>query len=172
MVEAESKCGFIDYITLSASVLFAGQYATNLEDLKKQTFYNRIKKNDYTFNPCFYLKGLEVVRMPYIELFRQFKSDEGVLFVVDPPYLTTDIKTYRSEKYWKLKEYLNVLNVLHNQNYIFFTSNKSSLVELCEWFAENYQLQNPFSGATLVTHYNVINYLGKYIDMMLYKMKE
>lgn len=93
----------------------------------------------------------------------------GILFIVDPPYLTTDTKTYRSDAYWKLKDYLDMLNVLANNNYVFFTSNKSFLVELCEWFALNYGLNNPVTGYVLNTHNVSLNKQARYTDMMFYK---
>lgn len=157
----------IDYITLSSSLLFSGKFATNYQELEHETFYNSVKKSDYEVDG--YLEGLEVVKMDYIDLFNAFKNERGVLFIVDPPYLSTDTTTYNSDKYWKLKDYLNVLNVLSIGKYIYFTSNKSSIVELCEWFAFNYNLDNPFAGAKVNTFDMSINHNAKYTDMMLCK---
>lgn len=164
---AEKKQQPVDYITLSSSLLFSGQFAKNLHELEKETFYNNVKKADYLVDG--YLDGLVVVKMDYLDLFNTFKNEQGALFLVDPPYLSTDTSTYNSDKYWKLKDYLNVLNVLSTGKYIYFTSNKSSIMELCDWFSSNYKLDNPFSKAK-VNELNVtINRAAKYTDMMLYK---
>lgn len=164
---AEKKQQPVDYITLSSSLLFSGQFAKNLHELEKETFYNNVKKADYLVDG--YLDGLVVVKMDYLDLFNTFKNEQGVLFLVDPPYLSTDTSTYNSDKYWKLKDYLNVLNVLSTGKYIYFTSNKSSIMELCDWFSSNYKLDNPFSKAK-VNELNVtINRAAKYTDMLLYK---
>lgn len=165
----EAKTGYVDYITLSGSLLFSGNYATTLDELSKQTFYNVIKKADYEVNPGDYLAGLEIYKCDYLELFNKFKDVPGVVFLVDPPYLSTDTSTYGSDKYWKLKDYLNVLKVLKDTNFIYFTSEKSSIVELCEWMEENMELRNPFSGADLKIHTNRVSRNAKYNDMMLYK---
>lgn len=165
--DAEKHKHYIDYITLSSSLMFSGRFVTSYEDLERQPFYNNIKKTDYQVDG--YLDGLEVVKMDYMDLFKAFKSDKGVLFVIDPPYLSTDTSTYNSNKYWKLKDYLDVLNVLSTGKYIYFTSNKSSIVDLCEWFATNYHLHNPFTGAQINTSNVNINRTAKYTDMMLYK---
>lgn len=157
----------IDYITLSSSLLFSGKFAKSYQELEKETFYNCIKKSEYNVDG--YLDGLEVVKIDYIDLFNAFKWDKGVLFIVDPPYLSTDTTTYNSNAYWKLKDYLNVLNVLSTGKYIYFTSNKSSIIELCDWFASNYHLDNPFTGAKINTFEAKINRTAKYTDMMLYK---
>lgn len=168
LVRSEEKKGHrIDYITLSSSLLFSGKFAKDYKELEQETFYNCVKKSDYSVND--YLDGLEVVKKDYMELFMRFKEQEGVLFVVDPPYLSTDTTTYNSDKYWKLKDYLDVLNVLAAGKYIYFTSNKSSIIELCDWFSTNYGLDDPFSKAKVNTFNVTINKTAKYTDMMLYK---
>lgn len=43
----ERDYGYIDYITLSASILFSMKYATKFSDLEKETLYNNIKTSDY-----------------------------------------------------------------------------------------------------------------------------
>ncbi|GAB6122284.1 hypothetical protein JCM30204_34330 [Dysgonomonas termitidis] len=128
----DDREGFTDYITLSASLLFSSKYALSLEGFRKEHLYNRVKASDYDCDPDEYLKGLEIVHCDYKELYNRYKDIPGVLFIVDPPYLSTDTGTYHSDKYWKLRDYLDVLNVLSGTDYIFFTSDKSSLVELCE----------------------------------------
>lgn len=165
--ETEKKKQPIDYITLSSSLLFSGKFAKNYQELERETFYNCIKKVDYQI--AGYLDGLEIVKMDYQDLFKVFKNETGVLFIVDPPYLSTDTTTYNSDKYWKLKDYLDVLNVLSTGKYVYFTSNKSSIVELCDWFSSNYGIENPFTGAKINTFGVRINKTAQYTDMMLYK---
>lgn len=169
-IAQDTTQGYVDYITLSASLMFSGKYATSLEEFEKEHFYNKVKVGDYDFNPSEYLDGLEVVSLDYKELYQQYKDVEGVLFVVDPPYLSTDTSTYNSDKYWKLRDYLDVLNVLVDTNYFFFTSNKSSLVELCEWLENNKkEFSNPFEQSVLNTQNVTINKTAGYQDMMLYR---
>jgi hypothetical protein len=154
---------------LSASLLFSAKYITDLSELKTETLYNNIKACDYDCDPDQYLQGLDIVHIDYKELYMQYKDVPGVLFIVDPPYLCTDTKTYQSDKYWKLRDYLDVLNVLVGSNYVFFTSNKSSLIELCEWFEENKDIGNPFRNSVLNTQNIILNKTSSYTDMMLYK---
>lgn len=165
--DAEKQKQPIDYITLSSSLLFSGKFAKSYQELEKETFYHCIKKSEYNVDG--YLEGLEVVKMDYMDLFNAFKWEKGALFIVDPPYLSTDTTTYNSNTYWKLKDYLNVLNVLSTGKYIYFTSNKSSIIELCDWFSSNYHLDNPFTGTKMNTFKATINLTSKYTDMMLYK---
>lgn len=164
-IEREDNEGFVDYITLSASILFSAKSATSLEEFKKQGLYNRIRLSDYTADG--YLDGIEIVACDYKELFAKYKDNPNVVFLVDPPYLNTDVGTYTMS--WKLGDYLDVLTVLKDSAYVYFTSNKSDIIELCEWIGENKVTENPFRDASKVEFRASVNYNSRYIDIMLYK---
>ncbi|MFV0242582.1 MAG: hypothetical protein ACK5H4_21425 [Lacrimispora sphenoides] len=171
-IRAEEKTGFVDYITISTSLLFSANYVLNINELTKATLYNNIKQTEYLDCANEYLNGLDVLKQDYYLLFERYKNYPGVLFTIDPPYLSTDTTTYNSDKYWRLGDYLNVLRLLKDTNYVFFTSNKSSLIELCEWFTNNYNLHNPFHKAKTVRRKNTLTPNGSYTDIMIYKNKE
>lgn len=167
VIREYDEAGFVDYITLSTSLLFPSHYVTNCTELEKESFYNRVRQTPVCADG--YLDGLVIVKHDYFKLFSRYKHDLGVLFLVDPPYLSTDVKSYRSAEYWRLRDYMNVLLVLKS-NYIFFTSEKSRLVDLCEWLADNPDFENPFRNAVLKTTRNQVNYSASYQDMMLYNI--
>lgn len=163
--QEEQDCGYVDYITLSSSLLFSMKYATDLTGLRKETFYNTVRKCDYS--PCLdYLDGLEVVSCDYKELFDKYKEIPNVVFLIDPPYLSTEVGTYTMT--WGLSDYLDVLQTLVGTNYIYFTSNKSSIIELCAWMGKN-TLGNPFAGSEKVEFNAHMNYSAHYTDIMLFK---
>jgi hypothetical protein len=164
-VELEDKKGFVDYITLSSSILFSMKYVQSFEELKKETLYNTVRQSDYTAEG--YLDGLDIVELDYKELYNKYKDLPNVVFLVDPPYLSTDCSTYKS--YWKLKDYLDVLQVLHHTSYFYFTSNKSSIIELCEWIETKTPMSNPFNNAERLETSNPVNYQTSYTDIMLHK---
>lgn len=164
-VYQDEQSGYVDYITLSSSVLFSMKYVTNFEALSKETMYNCVRKESY--NSDGYLDGLEVVKYDYRELFDQFKERKEVVFLIDPPYLSTEAGAYKG--YWKLADYLDVLQVLHDVSYVYFTSNKSSLIELLDWIDKNLDAVNPFNGATKIELLNRINHRASYTDIMLYR---
>jgi len=167
-LRAENKRGFVDWITISSSLLFSMNYATDLGDFEKGTLYNKVCSS---YNTAGYLDGLEVVRMDYRDLFNAHKDLSGVLFVVDPPYLSTDTATCGSGKYWKLKDYLDVLTILKGVNYVYFTSDKSQIVELCEWLDKNVDnVQSIFKGASVKTVHTNAHHNAAYTDIMLYKL--
>lgn len=165
-LEIEERKGYVDYITISSSLLFSMNYAINLHEMRKQTMYNVCRKSDY--NAVGYLNGLEIVKFDYKELFEQYKDIPNVVFFVDPPYLSTDVSTYTS--YWRLGEYLDVLNILKNNSFFYFTSNKSSILELCEWLENNLHAKNPFRGVIKRSTNNIPTRNASYNDIMLYKL--
>lgn len=167
LIEQEEKeRGYVDYITLSTSLLFSMKYATNLAGLRKETFYNTVRKCNYDL--CLdYLDGLEVVSCDYRELFSRYKDVPNVVFPIDPPYLSTEVGTYTMN--WGLSDYLDVLQTLVGTNYIYFTSNKSSIIELCDWMGRNNTIGNPFTGSEKVEFNARMNYNSSYTDIMLFK---
>lgn len=124
--------GYDDWVTISASLRFSMNYATCYKDFETDTIYNRVRKTNYSAED--YLNGVKIVSKDYKALFNEYKDFDNIVFVVDPPYLSTDTTTYNSGKYWKLTDYLEILEVINKSDFIYFTSNKSSIVELCEWF--------------------------------------
>lgn len=163
IISEYSEKGYVDHITLGSSLLFSGKWAKTFQELSKETMYNVVRKAD--FDVSGYLDGLEVVHKDYRELFAQFKDDKDVLFLIDPPYLATDVVSY--ENYWKLSDYLDVLKLLVGTKYVYFTSNKSQIVELCEWINTNASIGNPFKGVEIRTQQNSLNYHTSFTDIML-----
>ena len=162
----EKRSGYIDYVTISSSLLFSMNYAMSYAEMEKQTMYNVVRLNDYQPAPD-YLQGVEVVKMDYRALFDRWKHITGIVFLVDPPYLSTDCSTYGN--YWKLANYLDVLSVLKGTSYFYFTSNKSSIIELTDWIEKNLGADNPFSGAIKVEMNARMNHNAGYTDIMLWK---
>lgn len=166
ILQEEREVGFVDFITLSSSLMFSMKYRLSVPEMRKQVLYNNIRKADYPTCED-YLQGLDIVSCDYKELFNQYKDTPNVVFLVDPPYLSTDVGTYNM--YWRMSDYLDVLNVLNGHSYVYFTSDKSAIVELCEWMGRNRNLGNPFEGAQRHEFNAHMNYNASYTDMMLFK---
>lgn len=166
LLEAEEhENGYLDFITLSSSLMFAMKYKMSIPEMRRETLYNNVRKAGYPSCPD-YLTGLEITSCDYRELFERYKDIPGVVFLVDPPYLSTEVGTYRM--YWRLADYLDVLSVLPGHNFIYFTSEKSSITELCEWMGRNPNLGNPFENCLRREFNATMNYSAKYTDIMLY----
>lgn len=161
----ELQYGYVDYITISSSLLFSMKYVLNYEELLKSTLYNCVRMSDYTSKG--YLDGLEIVQHDYRALFDKYKDNENVVFLIDPPYLQTTSNTYKN--YWNLADYLDVLTVLDGHRYFYFTSNKSSIIELCEWVGTRSLTSNPFTHAQKLEVKTNVNYNSSYTDIMLFK---
>lgn len=157
--------GYVDFITLSASLLFAMKYKLSVEEMRKETIYNKIRKNRFNEAPD-YLAGLEIVSCDYRELFEQYRDTPGVVFLVDPPYLSTDVATYTMS--WQLSDYLDVLSILDGHDFIYFTSEKSGIIELCRWLGRNAGAGNPFAGCRRKEFEASMNYNARYKDIMMF----
>ena len=168
IAKEEKDYGYADYITLSSSLMFSMKYRTTLEGMYGETLYNNIRKADY--HPCpDYLDGLTITSQDYRKVFNQYKDVPNVIFLVDPPYLSTDVTTYTMS--WGLSDYLDVLTVLQGHPFVYFTSNKSSILELCAWMGKNHTLGNPFEHCHKLEFNAHMNYNSSYTDMMLYTSK-
>ena len=161
----EQDYGYVDYITLSSSVLFSMKYKMNYDELSKETLYNNVRITDYPLCPD-YLDGLTILSADYKDVFKRYKDVPDVVFLVDPPYLSTDAKTY--SMYWRLSDYLDVLTVLAGHRFIYFTSNKSSIVELCDWMGRHPHIGDPFRNCERREFNAHMNHNASYTDIMLY----
>lgn len=161
----EREHGYIDFITVSSALMFSMKYKLSIPEMRKEALYNNIRQSDYP-PASGYLDGITVVSCDYKVLFERYKDMPGVVFLVDPPYLSTDVGTHNM--YWRLSDYLDVLTVLAGHSFVYFTSNKSSIIELCEWLGRNRTLGNPFAECRKVEFNATLNYNATYTDMMLY----
>jgi len=163
-----SNEGYKDWITISSNLLFSMNYSTTLNGLLKETMYNKVRLSDYDSSG--YLEGVAVVSCDYKQLFSKYSGVNNVVFLVDPPYLSTDTSSYNSS-YWRLKDYLDVLHVIRGNNYFYFTSNKSQIVELCEWISSVSATANPFEYAKKSVINVSTSYNGGYTDIMYHYKK-
>ena len=156
---------FVDYLTLSGSLLFSGTWVKTHSEMSRQTFYNRLVATNYKADN--YLDGLEITFKDYRELFAEHCSDRNTLFLIDPPYLQTDVKAYKSETYWQLKDYLDVLALLKGTKYVFFTSGKSQIIELCSWINSRFPDAKLLAGAEITERNSRVNDFCNYKDIMI-----
>ena len=160
----------LDIKTISKSLFYGGTYADKIDDIiNYKTFYNNIKKSDY--NADGYLDGLEIVHKDYRDLIKEFSNLENVIFIYDPPYLSTNSDSYNSVFHWKLNDYLDIVDSLKGKKmFIYFTSHKGGLLELLKWMDEKYKIENPLKNAKKISvKTSAIN--SVYTDFMFYKNK-
>lgn len=135
LLSEQEKTGFVDYITIASGLLYSGQFATTLEQLSKHPFYNGLRRSPISAEG--YLDGLEITCKDFRELFEEYKNREKVLFLLDPPYLQTDLDSYHNSDFWTLGETLDVVRMMMGSKFIFFTSDKSDIPELLSWLCDN-----------------------------------
>ena len=164
--EADAE-GYVDYVSISASLLFSGKYVNNLHEFENVALYQRMRSGDFAPAPG-YLDGLTIAHTDYREVFARYKDEPRAVFLLDPPYLCTDVKSYAMT--WRLSDYLDVLTLLRNYRFIYFTSARSHLTELCEWLDEIAPEINPLQGAQRFDRVNPTGSAKVYTDIMLVKV--
>ena len=83
--------------------MFSMKYQLSVDGMRKETLYNNIRTAAYSLCPD-YLTGLSVTSCDHKKLYEQYKDVPGVGFLADPPYLLTEVGTYKM--YWRLSDYL------------------------------------------------------------------
>ena len=83
ILREEDERGYVDFITLSSSLMFSMKYQLSVEGMRKETLYNNIRMADYPLCTD-YLEGLTVTSCDYMRLYEQYKDVPGVVFLVDP----------------------------------------------------------------------------------------
>lgn len=164
--EADAK-GYVDYVSLSSTLLFSGNHVTSLHEFERVALYQRMRSGDFA-PAAGYLDGLTIAHADYREVFARYKDEPRAVFLLDPPYLCTDVKSYAMT--WRLSDYLDVLTLLRNYRFIYFTSARSHLTELCEWLDEIAPEINPLQGAQRFDRVNPTGSAKVYTDIMLSKV--
>lgn len=157
----------VDCITLSSRLLFSSHYSDNVNDLAGEIFYARDAKAK-SYRADNYLDGARITTTDYRPLIRE-GVEKGAVLILDPPYLSTDIKHYSKKEYWNFTEYLDLIYSMDGQRFIYFTSDKSQVVELVDWYDAR-GIQSPFNGSRVYTRSNAPTGFTKFTDIMYAKI--
>lgn len=142
------------------------EYASSIEDFEceKNHYYNKTKAKVYTAEG--YLEGVETTRMDFRKLAAQFQADPRVCFVLDPPYLSTESGHY---KYcWKLDDSLDTLPIVEGHPFFYFTSDKSRLIELCDWMERQHGIPSPLRNSIQMSRSRFLHGY-RITDLMLFR---
>ncbi len=162
--------GFVDWKTVGTWILFSGKFVNNIDELRKQTLYNRIRLSDFA-SADDYLQGLIVVKTDFEELLKQHQNNPKCLFILDPPYICTEQGMYANKSYFGMVEFLRLMRLVRPP-FIFFSSTRSELVEYLDFVihykAENYE---PLQGYQRIAINTIVNSSAKYEDNLIYQFK-
>lgn len=114
---------FIDYTTISTYLLFSGNYATNYQELAKNTFYNGLALTH--LNNKGYLAGVERTQADFIDLLESYKDITNKCLILDPPYLQTQKGNYKDS--FQLAQFFTLIERVQKP-YIFFGSHRSDIL--------------------------------------------
>lgn len=126
--EAYENYRYVDFYTIGRSIVFSSRAVSSFEEVLRSGYYNRVVRNPYTVHG--YLDGVEVVRDDYIVVLNKYKDLPNVIFLIDPPYLSTDNASYGSVDSYGLSWNIQLLDNIRHHKYILFTSEKSEILDL------------------------------------------
>ena len=167
--ECEKNGMFVDCITISANICFSGNFCDTIDKIAKANLYSRIKTKLY--DSTGYLDGLEIRNDDYKSLIDEFKNEPKIVFIMDPPYLSSEKRVYK-DNYWDLPKYFSLFRVMKEQSFWFFFTNGESfvkdLLECMDDLAENEENKFLYK-AKIYSRTNKIGYSAKYEDIMIVK---
>lgn len=160
--------GFVDIHALSSWLLFSGQLVNHINDLHKKSFYNSIRCSDFALAED-YLDGLEIVSESFETLMPKFANTPKTLFLLDPPYLYTQQKSYKMKKYFAMIDFLKLM-ALTKPPYILFSSTKSEVLEYMEYLKQHKPKEwDRLGNFQLISINTAVNKDAKYEDNMICK---
>jgi len=125
--------GYLDYITVSAWILFSGKYVKTLEEFEKEKdFWNKMTRPGQSKNNPYppadsYTKGLTILKEDWRYFFgNPIYDDDRTLFLLDPPYFFTDGYSY--EGALSYQDQSGLLTFMDSRNYCYFTNSNSAIV--------------------------------------------
>lgn len=154
----------IDYLTMYNYILYSGNFASSLEDIKKSTkFYNRISKISLSCDG--YLEGVETVHKCFTQLMKD-EFDGNVLYLLDPPYVNTHQGYHRDKShYFGLLSQLKLFELM-KPPFFYFTSNKSEVMDFVD--SKN-KYSYLFNNCETFTTKNAISGRSTYLDILITK---
>lgn len=163
--------GFIDLITLSSNLLYSSYTLTNMVEFLSHEFYNILVKIDYDPNINDYIEGIEFRQCDWKALFDEFKDEPNVVFIADPPYLYTDRRGYAhpSQDNWDLAASLKVLEVLTTNEYIYYGTTKSGILDYINFLRDEAQYIDNFESIDIKRGHINKKCKGN-TEFMLYKL--
>lgn len=135
---------YIDWVSLSAWLLFAYNYHSKLETLSKQTYYNRMAKKSLVKGN--YLEGVEFIRLDFLEVLNKYSNVNNKVLILDPPYLKTTCKGYAQD--FSIKKTILMLKNIQKP-FVLFSSERTELLELLDFLdfldLKPYKILYPFN---------------------------
>ena len=169
--EYKNNNKFIDLKTLVHQLHFTkciNVETSNIDKFLKYKLYNNLNKNNIEISED-YLNGLNIVSMDWKKLYNYCKEtfkNYKICFILDPPYLYTD-KTQYNCRFWRLKDSIELLDILKSYPFIFFNSSKLGFKEFVDVINRLFNTKITYKN----TAQNMANIGDKREDYCLYSNK-
>lgn len=156
MLQIIKQQGECDWITLSSWLLFSGHYAHSFEDLAGRTWYGGAVKRPLSAEG--YLAGVKRESADFRALYEQYKDSKDLIIIVDPPHIMTNQTGYgnKNDDYFRLKDSIKLIRILHDQLSILLSSPKSETDSLLDLYS--IQTQERIEFETRIARNKIVEY--------------
>ena len=102
----------------------------------KTQLFNKVIKENYEYNENYIInqKNIQIIHEDYKNVIEQFKDNNNIFYILDPPYLATE-KCYYND-FWGIDNNIDVIRLLMFNKCIIFESDKSQILSLLKLLKE------------------------------------
>lgn len=163
---------YVDWLTLSSWILFTNRYARSVDDLVSLPMYNQPSRTALAGADASarYLQGLDIVHTDWRVLLDQYRDTPNVLYILDPPYLSTELGGYKSGV-WRCDDYIDLFASFPSARYLYFSSSKFDFVPFLRRTSERLGCYNPFVGAQELRRVKQFGSGGRNPEVLYYRLK-
>lgn len=126
---------------------------------KPNSMYNKIRKSDYPMPETWineYLpKNVKIIHQEFRNVFKMYPSVNN-FFILDPPYLMTSKEYYENEKYFNIKDSVDIVYFTINHKCILFESDKSGIQFLYDFIKRLKKVELKYSVVPLNNKLNEV----------------
>lgn len=118
------------------NILSSNLCYTNRKIKDNYNLYNNLRLSNYEYNENYIInqKNIQIIHEDYKNVIEQFKDNNNVFYILDPPYLATE-KCYYND-FWGIDNNIDVIKLLMFNKCIIFESDKSQILSLFKLLKE------------------------------------
>ncbi|MDR0510404.1 MAG: hypothetical protein LBH06_04860 [Rikenellaceae bacterium] len=164
-----SRCQYVDHLTLSAILLFSGNYADSVDaPVRSANNQGLFRWSFPRYDTTGYLEGARAGERRLAGYCRRICRARRRAVCCRPSVCYYRYIELCKDTFQSITSYLDAFNVLRDNSFIYFTSEKSGITDIFNWFERRFGYTTPLSGAKLKTLVRATGAGNRYTDMMYY----
>ena len=126
----EDEGNYVDWMTFSSQLCFTNWICRRYEDMRGHSLYNHLHRRCIVVKD--YFKGLNVIKDDWKNIYNNYKDNENVVWIIDPPYPNSAQTQYHGSI--TMKDVCEIIDIMFNQKkVIYFCSDTSGIEDIIKW---------------------------------------